>query len=166
MASCATRSARLNQRRATRKLNELCLGSMRLPVESNGDITIVGPGAIGGTMAAWLAQDPRHRITVVARTAFDRLEVQTPDGGVIKSQPLVLTDPAQATPAEWVLIATKAYDVVGTSRWLEKLCQPGTLVAVLQNGVEHLERFTPYVPTEQIVPVAELMRGMFASVSP
>jgi len=116
------------------------------------NITIVGPGAIGGTVGAWLAQDPRHRITLAARTRLDRLEVQTPQG-VITAQPLVLTEPAQATPAEWVLIATKAYDVVGTSRWLDCLCQPDTLVAVLQNGVEHIERFAPYLPSERIVPV-------------
>jgi 2-dehydropantoate 2-reductase len=115
------------------------------------NITIVGPGAIGGTMSAWLGQDPRHRVTVAARTAFDRLEVQTPQG-VITSQPLVLTDPSQATPAEWVLIATKAYDVVGASRWLERLWA-GTLVAVLQNGVEHVERFAPYLPPGKILPV-------------
>jgi 2-dehydropantoate 2-reductase len=116
------------------------------------NIAIVGPGAIGGTVAAWLAQDPLHRITLAARTRLDRLEVQTPQG-VISAQPLVLTEPAQATPVEWVLIATKAYDVVGTSRWLDGLCQPDTLVAILQNGVEHIERFAPYLPSEKILPV-------------
>src|SRR6266702_7446337 len=120
--------------------------------ECMANITIIGPGAIGGTVAAWLAQDSRHRITLAARSRLDRLEVRTPQG-VISAQPLVLTEPAQATPADWVLIATKAYDVVGTSRWLERLCQPDTLVAVLQNGVEHIERFTPYLPSERIVPV-------------
>jgi 2-dehydropantoate 2-reductase len=116
------------------------------------NIAIIGPGAIGGTVGAWLAQDPRHRITLAARTRLDRLEVQTPQG-VISAQPLVLTEPAQATPVEWVLIATKAYDVVGTSHWLDCLCQPGTRVAVLQNGVEHIERFAPYFPTDRLVPV-------------
>jgi len=116
------------------------------------NIAIIGPGAIGGTIAAWLAQEPRHRITLAARTRLDRLEVETPQG-VITAQPLVLTDPVQATPVEWILIATKAYDVVGTSRWLDRLCQPDTLVAVLQNGVEHVERFAPYLSSERIVPV-------------
>ena len=115
-------------------------------------IGIVGPGAIGGTVGAWLAQDPRHRVTLAARTRLDRLEVETPQG-VISAQPLVITEPAQATPVEWILIATKAYDVAGASRWLDRLCGPDTLVAVLQNGVEHVERFAPYLPSEQIVPV-------------
>jgi 2-dehydropantoate 2-reductase len=115
-------------------------------------IGIVGPGAIGGTVGAWLAQDPRHRVTLAARTRLDRLEVETPQG-VISAQPLVITEPAQATSVEWILIATKAYDVAGASRWLDPLRGPDTLVAVLQNGVEHVERFAPYLPSEQIVPV-------------
>ena len=116
------------------------------------EITIVGPAAIGGTVAAWLAQDPRHRITIAARTRFDHLEVQTPSG-TLGCQLLVVTDPMQVTPAEWVLIATKAYDVEGASRWLAGLCRSDTLVAVLQNGVEHVERFAPYVPIGQLLPV-------------
>lgn len=31
-------------------------------------IALIGPGAIGGTVAAWLAQDPSIEVTVCART--------------------------------------------------------------------------------------------------
>jgi 2-dehydropantoate 2-reductase len=54
---------------------------------------------------------------------------------------------------DWVIVATKAYDVAGASKWLEPLCSHGAPVAVLQNGVEHQERFAPYVPMEKILPV-------------
>jgi 2-dehydropantoate 2-reductase len=64
----------------------------------------------------------------------------------------VLTDPANATPVDWVLVATKAYDADGTARWLSRLRRPETPVVVLQNGVEHVERFAPYVARESIVP--------------
>jgi 2-dehydropantoate 2-reductase len=116
------------------------------------NITVVGPGAIGGTVCAWLSQDPRHRITLAARSQLERLDVHTPQGD-LSVQPRVLTDPALAKPADWVLIATKAYDVVGASHWLEHSCNSDTLVAVLQNGVEHVARFAPYLPAERIVPV-------------
>ncbi len=115
-------------------------------------IAIVGPGAIGGTIAAWLAQDQQHDVRVAARTPFEQLEVETPQG-VIRASPGILTDPAQATAVEWVLVATKAYDSAAASRWFDTLCDASTLVAVLQNGVEHVERFAPYVPRERIVPV-------------
>jgi 2-dehydropantoate 2-reductase len=115
-------------------------------------IALVGPGAIGGTIAAWLAQDSRWNVTVAARTAFDRLEVETPFGP-ISARPRVVTDPSQASPMDWVLVATKAYDVAGAAQWLQKFVGAQTRIAVLQNGVEHVERFAPYVPADRIVPV-------------
>ncbi len=54
---------------------------------------------------------------------------------------------------DWVIVATKAYDVAGAAKWLERLCAKGAPVAVLQNGVEHRERFAPYVAMEKILPV-------------
>jgi 2-dehydropantoate 2-reductase len=114
-------------------------------------IAIVGPGAIGGILAGWLAQDPNIQVTVCARTAFDHLEIETPDGR-IEASPRVITDPAQATPVDWVLVATKAYDAAAAARWLSGLRRDDTPVVVLQNGVEHVERFARYVPRESIVP--------------
>ncbi|HSO38966.1 MAG TPA: 2-dehydropantoate 2-reductase [Labilithrix sp.] len=115
-------------------------------------IAIVGPGAVGGSVAAELARDPVHEVTVCARTAFDHLEVETPTGTLIAT-PRVLTDPAQAMPVDWVLIATKTYDHAATGVWLRSLVAARTRVAILQNGVEHVERFSPYVAAASIVPV-------------
>jgi 2-dehydropantoate 2-reductase len=114
-------------------------------------LAIVGPGAIGGILAAWLAQDPANSVTVCARTPFDRLEVETPSGP-IAATPRMITDPADAPAVDWVLVATKAYDTEGAARWLGALRRDDTRVVVLQNGVEHVQRFAPYVPAERIVP--------------
>ena len=70
-------------------------------------IAIIGPGAIGGTVAAWLAQNPELKITLCARTPLDDLRVETPSG-VITAKPKVLTDPAEAEPVDWLLVCTKA----------------------------------------------------------
>jgi 2-dehydropantoate 2-reductase len=64
----------------------------------------------------------------------------------------VLTAPDQASPVDWAIITTKTYDAAATGDWLARLVGPDTRVAVLQNGVEHVERFTPYVPAERITP--------------
>jgi ketopantoate reductase len=77
------------------------------------NIAVVGPGAIGGTTAAWLAQDSRHVLTVAARTAFKQLEVASPYG-VITAQPRVLTAPDQAAPVDWVLAAAFATSAMYT----------------------------------------------------
>lgn len=118
-------------------------------------IAVVGPGAVGGTIAAWLARSPLvGDLTLCARSPLDRLVVETPDGSIIEVEPRVVTEPGQITePVDWVLIATKAYDVAGAAAWLKPLLNPNTRVAVLQNGVEHVERFTPYLPTNRILPV-------------
>ncbi|WP_244286674.1 2-dehydropantoate 2-reductase [Caulobacter radicis] len=112
-------------------------------------IAVIGPGAVGGTLAAWLAQ--AHDVTLCARTAFERLEVETPEGPLVAS-PAVLTDPAAAAPVDWVLVTTKTYDAAGAAAWLAGLVGPQTRVAVLQNGVEHVERFSPYLPADRITP--------------
>jgi 2-dehydropantoate 2-reductase len=116
-------------------------------------IAIVGPGAIGGTLTAWLSRNSEHDITVAARSTFASLTLQLPDGSLITAQPRILTEPNSAAPADWVLVTTKAYDVIGTSQWLKRLVGPRTRVAIIQNGVEHVERFAPYVAVEQLLPV-------------
>ena len=114
-------------------------------------VAVIGPGAIGGIAAAWLAEGG-HAVMLCARTPLADLVVETPDGP-LRSAPLVLTDPSAATPVDWVLVATKAYDVAGAADWLARLAGPETRVAVLQNGVEHVARFAPFVPAERILPV-------------
>ncbi|MGV3577745.1 2-dehydropantoate 2-reductase [Brevundimonas sp.] len=118
-------------------------------------IAVVGPGAIGGTVAAWLSHSPSvASVTLCARTSLDRLVVETPDGSTIEASPRVVTDPSEITaPVDWVLVATKAYDVAAASAWLAPLVGPGAHVAILQNGVEHIERFAPFVAADRIVPV-------------
>jgi 2-dehydropantoate 2-reductase len=115
-------------------------------------IAVIGPGAIGGTVAAWLAQNPDFAITLCARTPLDDLRVETPRG-VITATPEVLTDPALARPVDWVLVATKTYDVDSTRLWLERLLGGNTRVAIIQNGVEHVRLFSHLVPAERLVPV-------------
>ena len=114
-------------------------------------IAVIGPGAVGGVIAAWLAQNPDLTVEVCVRTAFDRLEVETP-GGPLTATPRVLTAPDEASEVDWAIVTTKTYDAAATGAWLARLVGPDTRVAVLQNGVEHVERFTPYVAAERITP--------------
>ena len=115
-------------------------------------ILLIGPGAIGATLAAWLCQDDRHRVGVAARTPFDAIEVQTPQG-VIHAKPRVITEKSQASPVDWVLVATKAYDSAAAAEWFPRACGPDTRVAVIQNGVEHVARFEKHFDRARIVPV-------------
>lgn len=115
-------------------------------------IAIIGPGAIGGVMTAWLERTGRHEVVLCARRPLDELVVALPDEE-IRLRPRVFTDPAQAPAVDWALVTTKAYDAPGASRWLESLCRDGGRAAILQNGIEHRERFAHVLPSERIVPV-------------
>jgi len=115
-------------------------------------IAIIGPGAIGGVMAAWLGKPGTHRIFLCARRQIGKLTVETPNE-TFELRPAVWTDPAAAEAVDWVLVATKAYAAAATGAWLSRLTAKGAPAAVLQNGVEHRERFLPYLPAERIVPV-------------
>lgn len=115
-------------------------------------IAIVGPGAIGGTVAAWLAQNPDFEVSVCVRTPITDLVVETPQG-TITASPKVLTDPADGAPVDWLLIATKTYSAESTAPWIKALAAQGTRVAIIQNGVEHVRLFEHLVPAERLVPV-------------
>lgn len=115
-------------------------------------IAIVGVGAIGAVVASLLHSADRHELMLCTRRPLSELVVETPNGPILVDA-TVWTNPDEAHPVDWVMVATKAYDVAGAAKWLEKLCAKGAPVAVLQNGVEHRERFAPYVPADKIVPV-------------
>jgi len=115
-------------------------------------ILLIGPGAIGATLTAWLAQDDRHRITVAARTPIDSIEVYTPSG-IIRASPRVITDTRQAQPMDWILVTTKTYDSDAAAQWIANATGPNTRLAVIQNGVEHVQRFEKYFDATRIVPV-------------
>src|SRR5450755_4018624 len=93
-------------------------------------IAIVGPGAIGGVIAAWLSQTGRHEVILCARRPLSALTVETP-GKVIVADLTVLTDPKQATAVDWVLVATKTYDAEGAAAWFTGLVNRETSVAIL-----------------------------------
>ncbi len=114
---------------------------------------MIGPGAVGGTIATHLAT-ARHEVVLAARTPRTRIEVETPEG-VIGASFSTIVDPTKGVGAgyDWILVCTKAYDLAPTAKWLTALRGAHTPVAVLQNGVEHRERFAAHVPASQILPV-------------
>ncbi len=113
---------------------------------------IVGPGAIGGIMAAWFGRTGEHQVIVCARRPLAELVVETPTETIV-ARPQVFTNPADVPPVDWVLVATKTYDSTAAAAWFGGLRQSGAPVAVLQNGAEQRELFSPWVSPDKIVPV-------------
>lgn len=121
------------------------------------NIALIGPGAIGGTLAAWLARDPQHDVLVCARSPFDRLVVEVPGDRTLDVSPRLSTDPDSipdgARNPDWIIAVTKTYDVPGAKRWIQALSGAETRLAVVQNGVEHIRHFEDAFPRDRILPV-------------
>jgi 2-dehydropantoate 2-reductase len=116
------------------------------------EIAVVGPGAVGTTVAAYLYA-AGHKLLVCGRTPRPQIELR-PDGAdpIVVPGP-VCTDPAAVDgPVEVVLLAIKATQNDEGGRWLAKLCDEHSIVVVLQNGVEQVEQVQPHCPSSTVIP--------------
>ncbi len=115
-------------------------------------IAVVGPGAIGSTMAA-LLHAAGHPVLLCGHTPREQVEVRPDDKDPIVVPGPVLTDPADVDgPVDVVLLAVKDTQNQSASGWLARLCDDRTVVCALQNGVEQIERVGPLCPSSEVVP--------------
>lgn len=105
---------------------------------------MIGGGAVGGLTAAF-AREAGHDVTLCLRAPLDELTMET-DGEVLRPDLRFVTAPEDAAPHDWVFLTTKAQDTEGAAAWLNALCGPDTVVAVIQNGIDHTERVAPLLP--------------------
>ncbi|RLP21489.1 oxidoreductase, partial [Raoultella ornithinolytica] len=88
-------------------------------------VALIGPGAIGTTIAAALHEVGRTPV-VCGRTSHAQLLLRF-DGGEITLPGPVLTDPAAiARPFSLVFVAVKATQNPAISAWLTALCDEKT----------------------------------------
>lgn len=117
----------------------------------NPTIALIGPGAIGTTIAAML-YETGHTITICGRTAHSSLALHVEEKHIVIPGP-VLTDPAkQKHPFDLVFVAVKSTQIASIAPWISALCSDKTIVCILQNGVEQRANFSPYLTEEQILP--------------
>jgi 2-dehydropantoate 2-reductase len=129
------------------------------PADPRPSVAVVGLGSIGGAAAGCLAAAGRYDVIACTRQPLERLTLEAPQGTV--EVPLAaFTDPAQIkNPTDWVLLCTKTYQTESAAPWLARLCAPSTRVAVLQNGIGHVERVAPFVGGATVVPAIVYYNG-------
>lgn len=114
-------------------------------------IALLGPGAIGTTIAAALHEAGRTPL-LCGRTAHPQLTLRDDDGEVVVPGP-VLNDPAAVSqPVDLLFVAVKTTQDADSARWLAQLCDENTVVCALQNGVEQQSQLEPYVQGATVVP--------------
>lgn len=121
-------------------------------------VAVVGLGGIGGVAAGCLRDADRHDVVVCARRPVEHLTLERPEGTVDVAL-RTLTDPMKAEPVDWVLLCTNAHETASSAAWLERLCQPPTRIAVLQNGIDHAARVAPFVAGATVVPTIVYYNG-------
>ncbi|WP_406915313.1 ketopantoate reductase family protein [Enterobacter quasiroggenkampii] len=90
-------------------------------------IALIGPGAIGTTVAAVL-HDAGRTPLLCGRTAHPELRLRHDEGETVVPGP-VLTDPAAITrPVDLVFIAVKTTQNADSAGWLRALCDKNTVV--------------------------------------
>ncbi|WP_318372723.1 oxidoreductase [Enterobacter sp.] len=114
-------------------------------------IALLGPGAIGTTIAAALHEAGRTPL-LCGRTAHPQLTLRDDDGEVVVPGP-VLNDPAAVNqPVDLLFVAVKTTQDADSAGWLAQLCDENTVVCALQNGVEQQSQLEPYVQGATVVP--------------
>ncbi|MCK7357020.1 oxidoreductase [Enterobacter roggenkampii] len=114
-------------------------------------IALIGPGAIGTTIAAVL-HDAGRTPLLCGRTAHPELRLRYDEGETVVPGP-VLTDPAVITrPADLVFVAVKTTQNADSAGWLRALCDEKTVVCALQNGVEQKAQHEPWVNGAAVLP--------------
>jgi 2-dehydropantoate 2-reductase len=68
-------------------------------------------------MAATVQQAGGHELVLCARRPVEGLSLQSSDGWTIDIASPVVTEPDRLAPADWVLLAVKAYQARGTEGW-------------------------------------------------
>jgi len=116
-------------------------------------VAVVGVGAIGAVVASALNSDRADlmlcRQNRGSSVTVHRGAVAAPVTGS------VISDPALATPVDWVILATKA--TVDPRVWLDRLVGPETKIAVVQNGIDLRSRVFRWVPARRALPVTANM---------
>jgi len=122
-----------------------------MDTENLTSVAVVGPGAIGTTIAAVLHEVGRTPL-LCGRTFRDHLTLQEGDRLISIPGP-VQTDPGQIDhTVDLVFLAVKTTQTEAAAGWLAALVGPQTVVCVLQNGVEQRETIAPHCPRGQVVP--------------
>lgn len=120
-------------------------------MSDNPEIALIGPGAIGTTIAAAL-HDAGRTLQLCGRTAHPELRLRDDEGETVVPGP-VLTDPTAITrPVDLVFVAVKTTQNADSAGWLRALCDENTVVCALQNGVEQKAQLEPWVNGATVLP--------------
>lgn len=114
-------------------------------------LALLGPGAIGTTIAAVL-HDAGRTPVLCGRTAHPQLILRHDDGETVVPGPVLNNPAAIQRPFDLLFVAVKTTQIADSARWLAALCDENSVVCALQNGVEQEALLAPYVNGARVLP--------------
>ncbi|WP_166426685.1 ketopantoate reductase family protein [Labedella populi] len=121
----------------------------RQHLESRTSVVVVGAGAIGTVVADSISHTAD--VTLIRRATTAAMWIDH-GSGAERVDARIASSPAAVDPVDWIVLTTKAQQVVSAREWLAALTGPQTRIAILQNGIDHAERVSEWVPPERVVP--------------
>ncbi|MFS2059040.1 oxidoreductase [Kosakonia cowanii] len=120
-------------------------------MSENLTIALIGPGAIGTTIAAALHEVDCAPL-LCGRTAHSQLTLRHDEGEIVVPGPVLSEPAAIQQPVDLVFVAVKTTQVAESAAWLAALCDEKTVVCALQNGVEQKAQLAPLVNGATVLP--------------
>lgn len=104
-------------------------------------IAVFGVGGAGGRFGAFLARGGQEMVFIARGEHLSAIReaglvVETPEGEIRVRPAAATDDPAEAGPADVVLLGVKSWQVEEAARAMRPMFGPDTFVVPLQNGVE------------------------------
>lgn len=110
-------------------------------------ISILGAGAIGLSVGAALL---KNEVNFIGRQAIDDLYILQDGKEFIHSK---INYNQNFENNDWLIICLKTYQYAAASEKIKSLIKPNTKIAIIQNGVEHMQRLNGIVENAKILPV-------------
>lgn len=120
-------------------------------MSDNPTLALIGPGAIGTTIAALLHEVDRTPV-LCGRTAYPQLLLRDDTGEIAVPGPVLTAPQAVSQPFSLVFVAVKTTQVADCASWLAALCDENSVVCALQNGIEQETQLQPYVNGATVLP--------------
>lgn len=118
---------------------------------SHPTIALIGPGAIGTTIAAMLHEVGRAPL-LCGRSAHQRLLLRYDGADIVVPGPVLNSPTTINSPCNLVFVAVKTTQNADIAGWLSALCDENTVVCALQNGIEQKTQLEPWVNGATVLP--------------
>lgn len=120
-------------------------------------IAVVGPGALGCLIAAFIKSRTKEDVCLVdhhddraRKIASDGIRVEG-HGGPLSVKVSVTTDPASIGRADLVIMCVKSYSTEDACKDIKEIVGPSTSVLTLQNGIGNIQILDDHFGAEKVI---------------